>query len=231
MFAVITVVLGCLKIGYFVGFSDCLSPTEGVFPVTHAVHTLVQVQHAVRDAASVSQGVRNGAVRQREKTGPDRGCFSREALDLCSGRWGRSCSPGGVSRLTGRGQAFMQHPQLPRHHLLPNLEAPLWFSAPLPGPVPTRKGSASGDEEVRRAACHAEGGRPRVPQHSRPLHLSFRPLGCADIATVPTEAPSLIYSRLGVLSLGTRQGHHPVFQNPGKVKPGPVLYALSPGFL
>ncbi|KAK1346059.1 hypothetical protein QTO34_008528 [Cnephaeus nilssonii] len=43
LFAVITVVLGCLKIGYFVGFSDCLSPTEGVFPVTHAVHTLVQV--------------------------------------------------------------------------------------------------------------------------------------------------------------------------------------------
>ncbi|XP_036276473.1 proton channel OTOP1 [Pipistrellus kuhlii] len=43
LFAVITVVLGCLKIGYFVGFSACLSATEGVFPVTHAVHTLVQV--------------------------------------------------------------------------------------------------------------------------------------------------------------------------------------------
>ncbi|XP_051685789.2 proton channel OTOP1 [Oryctolagus cuniculus] len=43
LFAVITVILGCLKIGYFVGFSECLSATEGVFPVTHAVHTLLQV--------------------------------------------------------------------------------------------------------------------------------------------------------------------------------------------
>ncbi|XP_061439969.1 proton channel OTOP1 isoform X2 [Rhineura floridana] len=31
------------KIGYFIGFSDCLSVTEGIFPVTHAVHTLLQV--------------------------------------------------------------------------------------------------------------------------------------------------------------------------------------------
>ncbi|XP_004681577.2 PREDICTED: otopetrin-1 [Condylura cristata] len=43
LFAAITVILGCFKIGYFVGFSECLSATEGVFPVTHAVHTLVQV--------------------------------------------------------------------------------------------------------------------------------------------------------------------------------------------
>ncbi|XP_036136829.1 proton channel OTOP1 [Molossus molossus] len=43
LFAILTVVLGCLKIGYFVGFSECLSATEGVFPVTHTVHTLVQV--------------------------------------------------------------------------------------------------------------------------------------------------------------------------------------------
>ncbi|KAI5945869.1 proton channel OTOP1 isoform X1 [Manis javanica] len=43
LFAVITIILGCLKIGYFVGFSECLSATEGVFPVTHAVHTLLQV--------------------------------------------------------------------------------------------------------------------------------------------------------------------------------------------
>ncbi|XP_054438208.1 proton channel OTOP1 [Pteronotus mesoamericanus] len=43
LFAFITVILGCLKIGYFVGFSECLSATEGVFPVTHAVHTLLQV--------------------------------------------------------------------------------------------------------------------------------------------------------------------------------------------
>ncbi|XP_049741272.1 proton channel OTOP1 [Elephas maximus indicus] len=43
LFSVITIILGCLKIGYFVGFSECLSATEGVFPITHAVHTLLQV--------------------------------------------------------------------------------------------------------------------------------------------------------------------------------------------
>nr|XP_002814628.3 proton channel OTOP1 [Pongo abelii] len=43
LFAVITIILGCLKIGYFIGFSECLSATEGVFPVTHSVHTLLQV--------------------------------------------------------------------------------------------------------------------------------------------------------------------------------------------
>uniref|UniRef100_A0A8C6QEX2 Otopetrin 1 n=1 Tax=Nannospalax galili TaxID=1026970 RepID=A0A8C6QEX2_NANGA len=43
LFAFITIILGCLKVGYFVGFSECLSATEGVFPVTHAVHTLLQV--------------------------------------------------------------------------------------------------------------------------------------------------------------------------------------------
>ena len=47
LFAFITVILGCLKVGYVVGFSECLSATEGVFPVTHAVHTLLQVGHAV----------------------------------------------------------------------------------------------------------------------------------------------------------------------------------------
>ncbi|KAM5339537.1 proton channel OTOP1 isoform 1-T1 [Glossophaga mutica] len=43
LFAFITVILGGLKVGYFVGFSACLSATEGVFPVTHTVHTLLQV--------------------------------------------------------------------------------------------------------------------------------------------------------------------------------------------
>ncbi|KAF6131912.1 otopetrin 1 [Phyllostomus discolor] len=43
LFAFITVILGGLKVGYFIGFSACLSVTEGVFPVTHTVHTLVQV--------------------------------------------------------------------------------------------------------------------------------------------------------------------------------------------
>ncbi|KFO25758.1 Otopetrin-1 [Fukomys damarensis] len=42
LFAVITIILGCFKVGYFIGFSECLSAAEGVFPVTHAVHTLLQ---------------------------------------------------------------------------------------------------------------------------------------------------------------------------------------------
>ncbi|XP_026502836.1 proton channel OTOP1-like, partial [Terrapene carolina triunguis] len=43
LFAVITLILDSFKIGYFIGFSNCLSATEGIFPVTHAVHTLLQV--------------------------------------------------------------------------------------------------------------------------------------------------------------------------------------------
>ncbi|XP_012879358.1 PREDICTED: otopetrin-1 [Dipodomys ordii] len=43
LFAALTVILGLFKIGYFIGFSECLSATEGVFPVTHSVHTLLQV--------------------------------------------------------------------------------------------------------------------------------------------------------------------------------------------
>ncbi|XP_072857135.2 proton channel OTOP1 isoform X1 [Pogona vitticeps] len=43
LFAVITLIMDSFKIGYFVGFSSCLSITEGIFPVTHAVHTLLQV--------------------------------------------------------------------------------------------------------------------------------------------------------------------------------------------
>uniref|UniRef100_A0A4X2LUT1 Otopetrin 1 n=1 Tax=Vombatus ursinus TaxID=29139 RepID=A0A4X2LUT1_VOMUR len=43
LFAAITIVLGCFKIGHFVGFAECLSATEGVFPVAHSIHTLSQV--------------------------------------------------------------------------------------------------------------------------------------------------------------------------------------------
>ncbi|KAF5927019.1 proton channel OTOP1 [Diceros bicornis minor] len=55
LFAVITIILGCLKIGYFIGFSECLSATEGVFPVTHAVHTLLQVYFLWGHAKDVIQ--------------------------------------------------------------------------------------------------------------------------------------------------------------------------------
>ncbi|XP_044537696.1 proton channel OTOP1 [Gracilinanus agilis] len=43
LFAAITIVLGCLKVGYFIGFAECLSATEGVFPVAHSIHTLSQL--------------------------------------------------------------------------------------------------------------------------------------------------------------------------------------------
>ncbi|XP_062991197.1 proton channel OTOP1 [Elgaria multicarinata webbii] len=43
LFAVITLIMDSFKIGHFIGFSSCLSVTEGIFPVTHAVHTLLQV--------------------------------------------------------------------------------------------------------------------------------------------------------------------------------------------
>ncbi|KAM4709296.1 proton channel OTOP1 [Discoglossus pictus] len=43
LFAVITLILDSFKIGYYIGYSDCVSITEGIFPVTHAVHTLLQV--------------------------------------------------------------------------------------------------------------------------------------------------------------------------------------------
>lgn len=44
LFAVITLILDSFKIGYYIDFSNCLSPTEGIFPVTHAVHTILQVK-------------------------------------------------------------------------------------------------------------------------------------------------------------------------------------------
>ncbi|OCT96719.1 proton channel OTOP1 [Xenopus laevis] len=43
LFAVITLILDSFKIGYYIGYSECLSITEGIFPVTHTVHTLLQV--------------------------------------------------------------------------------------------------------------------------------------------------------------------------------------------
>ncbi|XP_073430585.1 proton channel OTOP1 [Dendrobates tinctorius] len=43
LFAVITLILDSFKIGYYIGYSACLSITEGIFPVTHAIHTLLQV--------------------------------------------------------------------------------------------------------------------------------------------------------------------------------------------
>lgn len=44
LFAVITLILDSFKVGYYIDFSNCLSPTEGIFPVTHAAHTILQVK-------------------------------------------------------------------------------------------------------------------------------------------------------------------------------------------
>ncbi|XP_069488061.1 proton channel OTOP1-like [Ambystoma mexicanum] len=43
LFAVITLILDSFKIGYFIGYSKCITIADGIFPVIHAVHTLLQV--------------------------------------------------------------------------------------------------------------------------------------------------------------------------------------------
>ncbi|KAM5191452.1 proton channel OTOP1-like [Mantella aurantiaca] len=43
LFAVTTVVMHALKLGYFVGYSECMSIIEGIYPVTHIIHTFFQV--------------------------------------------------------------------------------------------------------------------------------------------------------------------------------------------
>ncbi|XP_043918532.1 proton channel OTOP1-like [Protopterus annectens] len=43
LFAVLVLILDAFKIGYFVGYSACLSAAEGVYPVAHAIHTLAQL--------------------------------------------------------------------------------------------------------------------------------------------------------------------------------------------
>lgn len=43
LFAATTMVMHALKLGYFVGYSECLPIIEGIYPVTHNVHTFFQV--------------------------------------------------------------------------------------------------------------------------------------------------------------------------------------------
>ncbi|XP_072897966.1 proton channel OTOP1 isoform X2 [Hemitrygon akajei] len=43
LFAILSLVLDMLKIGYYVGYSSCLTDASGAFPVIHAVHTISQV--------------------------------------------------------------------------------------------------------------------------------------------------------------------------------------------
>ncbi|XP_051901022.1 proton channel OTOP1 [Pristis pectinata] len=43
LFAILSLVLDMLKIGYYIGYSSCLTDANGAFPVVHAVHTISQV--------------------------------------------------------------------------------------------------------------------------------------------------------------------------------------------
>ncbi|XP_069832541.1 proton channel OTOP1-like [Dendropsophus ebraccatus] len=43
LFALTTIVMHALKLGYFVGYAECKSVIEGVYPVTHIIHTVLQV--------------------------------------------------------------------------------------------------------------------------------------------------------------------------------------------
>ncbi|GCB66717.1 proton channel OTOP1 [Scyliorhinus torazame] len=43
LFAILSLVLDMFKIGYYIGYSSCLTVAKGVFPAVHAVHTLSQV--------------------------------------------------------------------------------------------------------------------------------------------------------------------------------------------
>ncbi|XP_055500634.1 proton channel OTOP1 [Leucoraja erinacea] len=55
LFAILSLVLDMLKIGYYVGFSNCLTDANGAFPVVHAVHTLSQVYFLWSHAKDVIQ--------------------------------------------------------------------------------------------------------------------------------------------------------------------------------
>ncbi|XP_048396671.2 proton channel OTOP1 [Stegostoma tigrinum] len=43
LFAILSLVLDVFKIGYYIGYSSCLTATKGAYPAIHAVHTLSQV--------------------------------------------------------------------------------------------------------------------------------------------------------------------------------------------
>ncbi|KAM9330359.1 proton channel OTOP1 [Gastrophryne carolinensis] len=53
LFAVTTLLMHALKLGYFVGYSECMSITEGIYPVTHMVHTFFQVYFLWRHSKDV----------------------------------------------------------------------------------------------------------------------------------------------------------------------------------
>ncbi|XP_044131724.1 proton channel OTOP1-like [Bufo gargarizans] len=53
LFAGTTIVMHALKIGYFVGYAECKSIIEGVYPVIHIIHTLFQVYFLWRHSKDI----------------------------------------------------------------------------------------------------------------------------------------------------------------------------------
>nr|XP_047904296.1 proton channel OTOP1 isoform X3 [Anser cygnoides] len=81
LFAVITLILDSFKIGYYIDFSNCLSPTEGIFPVTHAAHTILQVYFLWCHAKDIIQSFKT--LESHEVACPRQG-LSKPLGDLAS---------------------------------------------------------------------------------------------------------------------------------------------------
>lgn len=124
-----------LRLGTSLGFLTACQPPRACSP-SRMQCTRWCRYIPVSCAASVSPGVQNRTVRPRGMTGPDQGCFSCEALDICFWMLGRNCPLGDVSRLTGARTSVHATSSITVTPFPPTLEAPLWSPPhpPLPSP-------------------------------------------------------------------------------------------------
>ncbi|KAG9479719.1 hypothetical protein GDO78_011642 [Eleutherodactylus coqui] len=53
LFAGTTIIMHALKLGYFIGYAKCKSLIEGIYPVTHIIHTVFQVYFLWRHSKDV----------------------------------------------------------------------------------------------------------------------------------------------------------------------------------
>ncbi|KAG8591420.1 hypothetical protein GDO81_000174 [Engystomops pustulosus] len=53
LFAGTTIAMHALKLGYFIGYTECKSIVEGMYPVTHIIHTILQVYFLWRHSKDV----------------------------------------------------------------------------------------------------------------------------------------------------------------------------------
>ncbi|KAM4048824.1 proton channel OTOP1-like [Anomaloglossus baeobatrachus] len=53
LFAITTIVMHALKLGYFIGYIECMSKIEGLYPVTHIIHTVFQVYFLWRHSKDI----------------------------------------------------------------------------------------------------------------------------------------------------------------------------------